>query len=114
MSVLAVSTPGISTGRHDLLVIIAERLNERFPNMSNPTPGAFDTEEMLLYKIAVIVGNIPSTGGTGVYSGTGSPEGVQPAAVGSIYIDISDAQHPVTWEKTSGTGNTGWVSALSV
>lgn len=110
MSVLAVSTPGISTGRHDLILIIAERINERFPNMSNPTPGAYDTEEILLYKIAVMIGNIPSTGGTGAYSGSGSPEGVQTAAVGSTYWDSTNDAFYI---KDSGTGSTGWQVLIS-
>ncbi|HMY72136.1 MAG TPA: hypothetical protein PLQ88_09895, partial [Blastocatellia bacterium] len=46
-----------------------------------------------------------TTGGNGVYGGSGSPEGVQTAEPGSIYLR-SDG----TWyKKNSGSGNTGWV-----
>jgi hypothetical protein len=41
--------------------------------------------------------------------GIGSPEGVVTAPPGSRYMDISDPAAPHTYEKGSGTGNTGWV-----
>lgn len=45
------------------------------------------------------------------YCGTGSPEGVVTAAVGSWYLqrDAASTTHPL-WAKRSGTGNTGWVA----
>lgn len=50
-----------------------------------------------------------------VFSGVGSPEGVIAQGVGSIYTDITDPKHPVTWKKTSGGGtSTGWVQELSI
>lgn len=49
---------------------------------------------------------ISSTSGPNLYSGTGSPEGVVTAAVGSIYTDTSTGD---VYKKISGSGNTGWV-----
>lgn len=40
-------------------------------------------------------------------SGSGSPEGVEIAGIGSIYTDTSTGD---LYRKTSGTGNTGWVT----
>jgi len=41
-------------------------------------------------------------------SGTGFPEGVVTANVGSIYIDTAITNGASSWIKKSGTGNTGW------
>jgi len=41
-------------------------------------------------------------------SGTGFPEGVVTASVGSIYIDTAVTSGASSWIKKSGTGNTGW------
>lgn len=40
--------------------------------------------------------------------GTGFPEGVVTAPVGTEYVDIAATAGAVKWIKTSGTGNTGW------
>ena len=42
-------------------------------------------------------------------TGTGSPEGVVTAPVGSTYIDTAATTGAIKWVKASGTGNTGWV-----
>lgn len=41
-------------------------------------------------------------------SGTGFPEGIITALVGSIYIDKAITNGASSWIKKSGTGNTGW------
>lgn len=41
--------------------------------------------------------------------GTGFPNGVVSAPVGSIYIDTAVTNGASSWIKKSGTGNTGWV-----
>ncbi len=46
-------------------------------------------------------------GAHGVYSGSGSPEGVVAASPPAIYID--SASGGGIWRKNSGAGNTGWV-----
>lgn len=45
------------------------------------------------------------------FRGTGSPEGVVTAPVGSDYIDTAGTNGAHRWYKSGGTGNTGWVVA---
>lgn len=47
--------------------------------------------------------------GPRVMSGTGSPEGVVTAPVGSQWIDTAATTGAVAWRKASGTGSSGWV-----
>jgi hypothetical protein len=47
------------------------------------------------------------TGTVWIGSGSGSPEGVETAGIGSIYTDTSSGS---VYRKTSGSGNTGWVT----
>ena len=47
--------------------------------------------------------------GPRIMSGTGSPEGVVTAPVGSTWLDTAATTGAVKWIKASGTGNTGWV-----
>ena len=49
-------------------------------------------------------------GGSGpqILSGTGSPEGVVTAPVGSQWTDTAATTGAVSWIKASGSGNTGW------
>lgn len=57
-----------------------------------------------------------STGGTetrGLFFGTGSPESVVTASVGSLYLRTDGSTNTVLYVKESGTGNTGWVVQLS-
>lgn len=52
-----------------------------------------------------------ATGNAKLTSGTGSPEGVVAAAIGSIYTNISGGTGTTLYVKESGnTGNTGWVA----
>lgn len=46
----------------------------------------------------------------GIYSGTGSPEGVVTAGVGSLYTRRDGGAGSTLYVKESGTGNTGWVA----
>ena len=43
-----------------------------------------------------------------IIRGTGSPEGVITAGVGSVYVDSSGGIGSTLYIKESGTGNTGW------
>ena len=47
--------------------------------------------------------------GTTYSTGTGFPNGVVSAPVGSIYIDTAITNGASSWIKKSGTGNTGWI-----
>lgn len=64
----------------------------------------------------VTLGAVGATGGLElgasgprVMSGTGSPEGVVSAPVGSQWTDTAATTGAIQWIKASGTGNTGWV-----
>ena len=49
-----------------------------------------------------------AAGGGGGMVGTGSPEGVRAAGVGTIYTDLDATSGAIRWIKKSGTGPTGW------
>ena len=48
-------------------------------------------------------------GGSGPLTGTGFPEGVIAAPVGTEYVDTAATNGAIKWIKATGTGNTGWV-----
>lgn len=54
------------------------------------------------------VPQINMSGGPRYITGTGFPNGVVSAPVGSIYIDTAATNGASSWIKKSGTGNTGW------
>jgi hypothetical protein len=43
------------------------------------------------------------------FSGTGSPEAVVTAPIGSLYVNVSGGANTTLYVKESGTSNTGWV-----
>lgn len=45
-------------------------------------------------------------------TGTGFPNGVVSAPVGSTYIDTAATNGAIEWKKATGTGNTGWVVSV--
>lgn len=51
-----------------------------------------------------------STGGPTIMSGTGTPEGVETAPVGSIFLRTNGGSGTTLYAKTSGAGNTGWAA----
>ncbi len=65
-----------------------------------PDPGSF-------YPTDTITAALQLLGGREVY-GTGSPEGVVTAAVGTYYTDTAITNGAMRWAKKTGTGNTGW------
>ena len=44
-----------------------------------------------------------------IYVGSGSPEGVIPAPIGSLYSRLDGGAGTSLYVKESGTGNVGWV-----
>ena len=50
------------------------------------------------------------SGGPRIMTGTGSPEGVVTAPVGSIWLNQSGGASTTLYVKTSGTGDTGWTA----
>ena len=55
----------------------------------------------------------PALSATFGYSGTGSPEGVVTAPVGSRYADEAATNGAILWVKATGTGSTGWKVAYA-
>lgn len=49
-----------------------------------------------------------NAGGPKMMTGSGSPEGVTTAPVGSRYVDTAATRGAVEWIKATGAGNTGW------
>jgi len=54
------------------------------------------------------ISSVPTALGR-LYSGTGSPESVVTAGVGSLYLRTDGGASTSLYVKESGTGNTGWV-----
>lgn len=48
--------------------------------------------------------------GDNAYAGTGSPESVLTAPVGSLYRRVDGSTGTCLYIKESGTGNTGWIA----
>jgi len=65
-----------------------------------PDPGSF-------YPTDTIAAALQLIGSREVY-GTGSPEGVVTAPVGTYYTDTAITNGAMRWAKKTGTGNTGW------
>lgn len=55
------------------------------------------------YRLSAVVTGTP-------IRGTGSPEGVVAAAIGTMYINTSGGANTTLWIKTSGTGTLGWTA----
>lgn len=98
------------------------RLVDATPNVANatdrdarfPTPALYqkvfriDTDVVELWTGAAWVTAIDGGSGALLFSGTGSPEGVVTAGIGSTYQQTDGSNGIVLWVKNSGAGNTGW------
>lgn len=62
-------------------------------------------------KMLEVVGDIRANG-VDIITGTGFPNGVVTAPVGSTYIDTNSTNGAIEWKKATGTGNTGWVVSV--
>ena len=58
----------------------------------------------------ILRGSGASAPTTGIYSGSGSPEGVVTAGIGSLYQRSDGGTGTSLYVKESGTGNTGWIA----
>lgn len=75
-------------------------------NLSTPEPGAIEFDGSFLhYTNSSGVRNTLA-----VRTGTGSPEGVVTANVGTMYLRSDGGAGTTLYIKESGTGNTGWVA----
>lgn len=67
------------------------------------------TGKVTIEDVGLYAGLELGTSGPRMMSGTGSPEGVVPAPVGSIWYQTDSTVGVTHWRKATGTGNTGWV-----
>jgi len=67
------------------------------------------TGKATLGRVGATAGLELGASGPRVMSGTGSPEGVVSAPVGSQWTDTAATTGAIQWIKATGTGNTGWV-----
>ena len=67
------------------------------------------TGKATLGRVGATAGLELGSSGPRVMSGTGSPEGVVTAPVGSTWTDTAATTGAIQWIKATGTGNTGWV-----
>jgi len=51
-----------------------------------------------------------TTGTPGILTGSGSPEGVVSATIGTLYTNTLGGASTTLYVKTSGSGNTGWTA----
>jgi hypothetical protein len=79
------------------------------PNTNNARYLGYTTYRWAAASISVVL--FGATGDAGLYSGTGSPEGVLAAAVGSIYTNLSGGASTTLYVKTSGAAtSSGWTA----
>lgn len=68
-----------------------------------------DADSLVILQQKLLQGmNSLLTAVNGPIIGTGSPEGVETAGVGTFYVDDT-ADTEGLWFKLTGTGNTGWI-----
>lgn len=79
------------------------------PNTDNARYLGYPTYRWAAASIGVLL--FGAAGDAGLYSGTGSPEGVVAAAVGSLYTNRSGGASTTLYVKTSGAAtSTGWTA----
>lgn len=69
-----------------------------------------DAEASFRVKLDALNGRVYINGGIYWSSGSGSPEGVVTAPIGSMYSNTSGGASTTLYVKTSGSGNTGWTA----
>jgi hypothetical protein len=95
---------------------ILNKVYNRVANVLQVTPWAgggvpFLQDSEILNAVYVPAGNYlrMSGGASSVFAGTGSPEGVLAAPVGSLYLRSDGGAATTLYVKESGAGATGWV-----
>jgi hypothetical protein len=92
----------------NLLPITLDKTNNRVGiNVTAPVVPLEVLGDAWVRGNAFIDGNI-NTPTVSIQSGTGTPEGVKTANVGSIFMRNDGTTGTTLYTKTSGTGNTGW------
>ena len=72
------------------------------------SPSGGVTKDGYLYSPRLYVAS--STAGPLILSGTGAPEGVVTAPIGSLFMRTDGGTGTAVYRKESGSGNTGWVA----
>lgn len=78
-----------------------------YPSMFLEVAG---TQQLLIRRDEITMGATSSR--VKIITGTGFPNGVVSAPVGSTYIDRNATNGAIEWKKATGTGNTGWVVSV--
>lgn len=79
------------------------------------------SNDMIVGSDVVVANDVDISGGcsvsgniilssSGIYHGSGSPEGVVAANIGSLYLDSAGGSGTSLYTKESGSGTTGWVN----
>lgn len=79
-------------------------------NMIPDTASAYDLGSPTFPFRNIYANSVALPGGLTWTQGTGSPEGVVTAPIGSLYSNISGGASTTLYVKTSGAGNTGWTA----
>jgi hypothetical protein len=96
---------------------ILNKVYNRVANVLQITPWAGGGVPFLMESEILNAAYVPagqylrvSGGAASVLAGTGSPEGVVTAPVGSLYLRSDGGAATTLYVKESGTGPTGWVA----
>ena len=89
---------------------IIQRHDDTGAIQSIPLQVTRSTGKITLGDVGATAGLELGSSGPRVMSGTGSPEGVVTAPVGSLWVRTDGGADTVAYWKTSGSGNTGWTA----
>lgn len=87
---------------------VINRHDDSGANIGTPLAFARSTGKVTFGDVGASAGLELGSSGPRIMSGTGSPEGVVTAPVGSQWADTAATTGAVQWIKASGSGNTGW------
>jgi len=103
------ASSGAETGSEAGSDFRLRRYNDAAAGVSDPLYVWRNTGKITFGDVGASAGLELGSSGPRVMSGTGSPEGVVTAPVGSMWLDTAATTGAIRWIKASGTGNTGWV-----
>jgi hypothetical protein len=79
---------------------------QNFLNSDTSNTNVWNYSANLLLLNTLTIGSAGAT----IFAGSGSPEGVVTAVIGSLYLNTAGSTSTTLYVKTSGTGNTGWTA----
>jgi hypothetical protein len=62
----------------------------------------------IIFQMPTITRGAANINGVTIFTGSGTPEGVVTANVGSMFLRLNGGSGSTLYVKESGTGNTGW------